>query len=325
MKKRTRILTALTAATLAVGTMCYGFASWSSKITVDGSVSASGKWSVVVTDADLELSSAGTAAEAAGETASTYTVQQYPVYVDLDGSYYNFRVDDLNAQTVTVTADELAGYDTSIGVWVFTSAPDVTGKDNYTFRLNKEDGVDGLTANWYNRRYVKVADDGASDGKLIGYAIGWCYNNYSTNTPANSNITLTYADAQSYLKENPTKSTYVTTTDTTASFSEVAFSLPGAWANYKVTVTNKGTVNANLSDYSFDFTALDTEVYTVDVPTGFDDEVLAPGESCTFNFVVQVKDTAETTLESAAQSFKITLNYVQDTVDAAPSAGHKNS
>ena len=46
--------------------------------------------------------------------------------------------------------------------------------------------------------------------------------------------------------------------------------------------------------------------------------MLAPGESCTATFVVNVKSEGE--LSADAQPFSVELTYVQDTVDEAPSA-----
>ncbi len=50
MKRRSRILAALTAGVMAAGAMCFGFAQWSTDISLGGSVSASGAWDVSVTE-----------------------------------------------------------------------------------------------------------------------------------------------------------------------------------------------------------------------------------------------------------------------------------
>lgn len=41
----------------------------------------------------------------------------------------------------------------------------------------------------------------------------------------------------------------VTRTDTSAAYSDIVFTLPDAWASYTLTITNKGTADAHLSDY----------------------------------------------------------------------------
>mgnify|MGYP007095862336 FL=1 len=51
MNQRTRVLTGLTAGVLAVSAMAFGFSKWSSEISLNGSVSANGKWDVAVTAA----------------------------------------------------------------------------------------------------------------------------------------------------------------------------------------------------------------------------------------------------------------------------------
>ena len=57
MKRRSKILTGLVAATMAFSTVCFGFSQWSSDITVNGSVSANGKWAVEITELSYDLSS----------------------------------------------------------------------------------------------------------------------------------------------------------------------------------------------------------------------------------------------------------------------------
>ena len=93
-------------------------------------------------------------------------------------------------------------------------------------------------------------------------------------------------------------------------------SLGGAWAEYSLTVTNNGTVNANIANCKFSTSEL-SDSFVVDTPE-VKDEVLAPGESATVTFVVKAADKAE--LNAEAQSFSVSMNYVQDTVDSAPSA-----
>ena len=59
MKKSTKILALCMCAVLALSVMAFGFAKWSTDVTLGGTVSANGKWDVKVTDASLELSNAG--------------------------------------------------------------------------------------------------------------------------------------------------------------------------------------------------------------------------------------------------------------------------
>ena len=73
MKKRSKILAALTAGVMAVSAMCFGFAQWSTEISLGGNVSASGTWDVSVTDAVVTLSSAGavSAGDVVGKVIAT--------------------------------------------------------------------------------------------------------------------------------------------------------------------------------------------------------------------------------------------------------------
>lgn len=321
MNKRTKLCAALVAAVMAIGLMCFGFAQWSTEINLNGSVSASGSWEVKVADAAVELSNAGAQlVDGVVEVHPTYDVVVYPIYVDYQNNYYYFQVDDAAAETVSITAEEFAAYDTSMGVSAFSSG---AKSGDYTFRLSKAEGVENMVANWYNRTSLKAADGGAMDGQCIGKAIAWCYKGVSTSEPENSNVVLTYAAAKSYFAAHPagteTVAAETSFTDTEVTYAPVNFSLPGAWANYKVTIVNNGTSSANLSNAVLEFDALDESVYSVDTPD-LSGKILAPGESCTINLVVKV--VAEDSFSADAQSFHVTLNYVQDAVDEAPSAGY---
>lgn len=301
MKKRTKLLSALTAGVLTLGAMCFGYASWSSEITVNGSVSASGKWDVSVTDASIEISDAGAAIIPNTEEKSL----AYNSYDDAD-TVYNNNFASKNAMNAKVAELEESGA-------VITSK---------AYNLNKYQAlVSYYDANgdFHNKELIGTydttaeCDDARNARKEEILAEGG-----SVNSTARSVVWYFTVEYTSTVEN-----TVVWASDS-VTYAPVEFSLPDAWAAYTVTVTNNGTVNANLKDYSFDVTNLDSNIYTVDVPTGFDDEVLAPGASCTFTFVVKVNDSQDDiTAESAA--FKITLNYEQDSVNAAPSASHSNN
>lgn len=298
MQKRTKLLSALTAGVLTLGAMCFGYASWSSEITVNGTVSANGKWDVAVTNASIAISDAG----AAIIPGSAEVSLAYNSYDDAD-TIYNNSFASKNAMNAKVAELEESG-------------ATVTSK---AYNLNKYQAlVSYYDANgdFHNKELVGTydttaeCDDARNARKEEILAEGG-----SVNSTARSVVWYFTVEYTSTVEN-----TVVLASDS-VTYAPVEFTLPEAWASYTVTVTNNGTVNANLKDYSFDVTELDSNIYTVDVPTGFDDEVLAPGEDCTFTFVVKVNDSQDDiTAESAA--FKITLNYVQDTVEAAPAAGH---
>ncbi len=71
-----------------------------------------------------------------------------------------------------------------------------------------------------------------------------------------------------------------------ATFGNVSMTLPGAWAEFSVTLTNNGTANANLSDCILEATGVN-DVIVMSMPdlTGV---VLTPGDSCMVTFVAQV-------------------------------------
>lgn len=342
MTKRTRALAGLTAGVLAVSAMAFGFSKWSSDVDLKGTVSANGKWEVAVTAANASISSTGAEMEKI-DTESSYTVVTYPVYVDYRASsgYYSFRIGDDEAAKTQITyadftthyanfkstyVDEANRTGKSIGVSKFGSG---ATSGNYTFMLNVAGEYENIVKNWWNRSSLEAADGGASDGKQIGTAIAWLYDGRSTNTPANDKIKLTWDAANTYFAENRTTTATAQITDNAVTYAPVTFTLPEAWANYKVTVTNNGTVNANLSDYTVE-TSLDgdakfADVFQVTTPEFGKNEVLAPGKSCTFNVVVKAMNGTDNSIESDTGKFTITLKYVQDNVEAAPAVGHTHS
>lgn len=341
MTKRTCALAGLTAGVLAVSAMAFGFSKWSSDVDLNGTVSANGKWDVAVTAADASISRTGAKMEEINAEAS-YEVVTYPVYVTYYSSgYYGFVIGDDEAAKTQITytdftthyanfkstyVDEANRTGKSIGVSKFGSG--ATSGD-YTFVLNVADEYENIAQTWWNRSSVKATDGGASNGKQIGTAIAWCYKGNSTNTPANDKIELTWDAANTYFAANSTTTATAEITDNSVTYAPVTFTLPEAWANYNVTITNNGTVNANLSDYkvetSLDGDAQFDDVFEVTTPKFGKDEVLAPGESCTFNVVVKALNGTDNSIESDTGKFTITLNYVQDDVEAAPAVGHTHS
>lgn len=341
MTKRTRALAGLTAGVLAVSAMAFGFSKWSSDVDLNGTVSANGKWEVAVTAADARISSTGAEMKEINAEAS-YEVVTYPVYVKYYSSgYYGFVIGDDEAAKTQITytdftthyanfkstyVDEANRTGKSIGVNKFSSgAP----SGNYTFMLNVAGEYENIVKNWWNRSSLEATDGGASDGKQIGTAIAWLYDGRSTNTPANDKIKLTWDAANTYFAANRTTTATAQINDNSVTYAPVTFTLPEAWANYNVTVTNNGTVNANLSDYKVETSlggdAQFADVFQVTAPEFGKDEVLAPGESCTFNVVVKAKNGTDNSIESDTGKFTITLNYVQDDVEAAPAVDHTHS
>lgn len=334
MKKRLKLLTGLTAGTMALGLMCFGFAQWSTDITLDGTVSANGKWDVSISDAAVVNISKGTAVDAevvAVEPTCTVTVYDLKLH-DLNNGNYIYQIDDINGKDVTLTKSEFEAYDLRLnGIMSDNEYTSGKGPDFITYYVNYDEtyidqlsyfkGTNGINYNAIAAT-TKNTDNGQSDGTVVGSVIAWCCNGFSTETPSNENIKLTWKSASDELSEKTSSLSYpasISEDKASAKYANVEFSLSGAWAEYSVTVTNNGTANANLSDFQLEVEL--AEPYTVDLPTIDDNEVLKPGESCTLNFVVSV-ESGEESFEADNQAFTVQLKYVQDTVEPAPSASH---
>ena len=106
-----------------------------------------------------------------------------------------------------------------------------------------------------------------------------------------------------------------------ANFADVSFGLPGAWAEYTITVANNGTVDASLADAVIELST-DSDQLELDKPD-LSDETLKPGESCTITFVVKVPDSVTGDL-NASGALSVKLPYSQAAVEAAPSASHSH-
>lgn len=336
MKKRTKLLSAVTAGTMALGVMCFGFAQWSTEISANGTVSANGKWDVKITDASItKISNGVTPSLEAVTVERTAQVVEYNVILKYVGGVndpnskpngaYMYVIDDKNPQTVNITKDELAEFTAQLMIprdkRYYTTAviPGDSGLTN--FKVDVDESKSSLI-NYYRPNVLDTTtyslhlnDDGANEGVVVGKAIGWLIGGFYKDL--DGSVQLTYKAANAALENAESSTTYPAQfTDTTADYGNVNFSIADAWAEYSLTITNNGTVNANLSNCKFNITELSDE-FVVDTPN-LNNKVLAPGESCTATFVVKVNSEGE--LSADAQPFSVELTYVQDTVDEAPSA-----
>lgn len=336
MKKRTKLLSAVTAGTMALGVMCFGFAQWSTEISANGTVSANGKWDVKITDASItKISNGVTPSLEAVTVERTAQVVEYNVILKYVGGVndpnskpngaYMYVIDDKNPQTVNITKDELAEFTAQLMIprdkRYYTTAfiPGDSGLTN--FKVNVDESKSSLI-NYYRPNVLDTTtyslhlnDDGANEGVVVGKAIGWLIGGFYKDL--DGSVQLTYKAANAALENAESSTTYPAQfTDTTADYGNVNFSINDAWAEYSLTITNNGTVNANLSNCKFNITEL-SDKFVVDTPN-LNNKVLAPGESCTATFVVKVNSEGE--LSADAQPFSVELTYVQDTVDEAPSA-----
>ena len=336
MKKRTKLLSAVTAGTMALGVMCFGFAQWSTEISANGTVSANGKWDVKITDASItKISNGVTPSLEAVTVERTAQVVEYNVILKYVGGVndpnskpngaYMYVIDDKNPQTVNITKDELAEFTAQLMIprdkRYYTTAviPGDSGLTN--FKVDVDESKSSLI-NYYRPNVLDTTtyslhlnDDGANEGVVVGKAIGWLIGGFYKDL--DGSVQLTYKAANAALENAESSTTYPAQfTDTTADYGNVNFSINDAWAEYSHTITNNGTVNANLSNCKFNITELSDE-FVVDTPN-LNNKVLAPGESFNATFVVKVKSEGE--LSADAQPFSVELTYVQDTVDEAPSA-----
>ena len=287
--------------------------------------------------------------DATETTDAKYEVTVYPITLVTSNGYYAYQVDDLNPAKVAMTKAQLDAYSNRVELnriydpaskeyRRFASLFKVSNSSasSMTMQISYVDGFDAsgfATTNGMSN--AKAVDGDAYStylGQQIGSAILRYVGGYSTTTSENPNMSAPdWKQANDALTANPSTTTNLSATinDNSVTYAPVTFTLPEAWANYNVTITNNGTVNANLSDYKVE-TSLDGEtqfddVFEVTTPEFGKDEVLAPGESCTFNVVVKAKNGTDNSIESDTGSFTITLSYVQDEVEAAPAVSHTHA
>lgn len=303
MKKRTKIMALLMTCVLALSAMCFGFAQWSSDVTLNGSVSASGKWDVAVTDASMRLSSTGAAL---AQTTVTEPVETTYNSYEAGEALFRNQFASQNAMNAKIAERKEAGATilSSNGEakkYVATIAYYDAEKVFHEEEIGAYDTIEACDDARNARREEILAAGGSvtsSSRKTM-----WYY-------------TITYT-----MPEPVTKVSETTFDEAAVHYASVDFSLPGAWAEYCVTITNNGTANADLSHCAFDVSQLNSDIFTVDTPE-LRGNVLAPGASCTVTFVVKV-DTSCSELTAETAPFSVQLHYLQETVEDAPTASYR--
>ena len=101
----------------------------------------------------------------------------------------------------------------------------------------------------------------------------------------------------------------VSFTDTAVDATHLTFSYPGDAVNLRTVITNSGTLDAKLTTLTIDRSQLGSEL-TVTEATHTQGTVLAHGQHCTSDFVVQWKPSS--TASTASGSFTVTFTYDQD-------------
>ncbi len=335
-KKKIAVLASLTAVAVCAASM--GYALWSTSISGSGNVTASGNWDVNAVSAGFRTSSSGaeiTPLSVEPEGGYKFeSVSNNSLYFDLyvrdnskelgevsdvpldeednfylvDGSKYSWN--DVNATTSYEELDVIKNDATSVKLSDYM----------YKYYDNGDDAPDGLTTAAYfkNLFYEDLTE-------LIKELHPDTYMNYYFADFTRTNRYQPYFPTLNTLMaemSDPAQADY-TVTDEAITYANVTFSIPGAWAEYSLTVTNEGTADANLDDIVFDFESENSAQLEVDLPE-LTNEVLAPGESCTLTAVVKAVDDGSDTLNAEGR-LTITLPYEQDIVEEAPSASHQHA
>ena len=333
MKKRNAVCAVLMAAAVAVSAMSIGFASWRTEVKANGGMSTSGNWSVAITDASMKYSTgAGVAVENA--TMERSNVKDDTLIASVISA--STWVDDAN-QIGTQSEETMSAYTYYYAVDTTKFALDdvLSGENFATISADESTYVVSDHINMYYRYLNGDPTVGTSEGskasaqKVVdGLLRDVTADLKATYPDTYENYVLVYMSkyaGRSYeiaqmAQQSVDEDDLVSFTDTDVTFADVNFAVPNAWASYTITVTNNGTVNANLANAEIRLDTEDTDQLVLEAPD-LSDEVLAPGESCTLTAVVKALDNGSGTLDAAGK-LVISLPYAQDSVEAAPEAGH---
>lgn len=322
---------------MAVSTIGMGFAKWQTTLAADGSVSAAGKWDMAVTDAAIETSSgAAVSLPFSGSFVRASQKEDWEIAGRLTDAY-TWLEDD--SAVGTQSDRKPASYD-AIYYAVDTEKFDLSGSISY--EKGEAIKADASTLhlsdymNLYYRHYGEKAAFGSEqmsetatrvvDGFLRD-AAAVLKQQYPDTWQQYAIVSITSSSQTRFVvatvAADETPASPAVIENGSVSFADVSFGLPGAWASYTLTVTNRGTVNANLADAVIALDTQNPEQLTLSKPD-LADETLAPGQSCTLTFVVQVPQAYSGEL-NAAGTLTVTLPYVQDTVEPAPAAAHTHA
>lgn len=334
MKKRVKLLIGLLAAVLALALTASGLSRWSTDINLRGDLTAEGAWNVAITGGQINRVSTGALVNGqSAPAAKTATVWVCDVVADYyNNAGYRYNIDDTSARQVEIARAELDQYScetydvssftvpaSSGNYSYYVSGGDCSAVD-YKFRLNQL-GLD-LGFGESVGTYRAASDGGVYDGLVMGTAIAvQAYG--KTLLPG---IVMTYNDAVEALKDETTGTaqSYTATIGEnghTATYPDVTLTLPGAWAEYSLTVANNGTTSANLGLYKVEVTGVEG-VISVAAPSLPADEVLEPGERCTLSFVVYIDRAYQENLLQQSGQLSVRLLYEQDAIEEMPLPTH---
>ena len=360
MKTKRKLLTAVLAGVIGISAMSMGYASWKTDIIANGNVRANAKWEVNVTAANLEVSEGAEAAldysnYQLNNVCTSANISQVALQV---GNNRASNKANVGKELTKKANNTMSGWVWLVDTTRFDmnrlgyldSEPRrllmLAGLENGSIiRLNEDNTApDGTIVpafnGWYGGNtyyngtsFLNISKESATSiVKQLITKSDSAIKQLRPDTYQNYALILCTTSGPNYQPENQfviasmgaadgTESLPVEYTDTAITYSDVTFSLPGAWAKYTLTVTNNGTVNANLADAVIELETEKKDQLKLETPD-LSGEVLKPGENCTLTFVVKVPETYEGAELNATGILSVKLPYAQDTVEAAPEAGH---
>lgn len=360
MGTKKKILAFGLAGVMAVSVMGMGFAAWHTEITASGNISAQAaqsNWNVQITQADLQTSTLGAEIEM---DYSGYGLKLVCPETSYGQACNEAAVARKYSSSTKRPGTQSTTYAVSSWLWLI----DTTRFDmDQLGKMNTEDRRLAMLSGMEDGSVIRLSDKNtAPDGTEVDPIHAWyyykntsdyfgseaarptimnalveqsdtlvkqlrpdTYHNYvlacvvSDNTQDCPDLQFVIASMKS---EDGSESSPVSFTETHAQYANVHFTLPGAWANYTMTIQNNGTASAYLEDTVITLES-DQDQLVLEQPdlTG---EVLAPGESCTLNFVVKADNNDSNTLD-ATGTLSIQLPYIQADLATAPEAGHTHN
>lgn len=312
---------------LAVSVMSLGFASWHTDITASGNIAAESNWEVNATKADINLSTGAHVSQSLVRTgvASDYVIAPYVS----SGNWLNAdqwdllgtQTDEVLPSTTHMYAIDTTKYDIS----------DVTKLDRNEIAADESTLIisDHLHK-YYSSVYDYKIDDNSKYDEWRTIVVNGLLRDTTAllkeKFPENyqdyalvSLVGLPIPNWGTYFCFADFSSATISDNATKVDFADVNFTLPGAWAQYTITVANNGTADANLADAIIQLET-ESDQLVLDKPD-LSDETLKPGESCTISFVVKVPETITDDL-NATGKLTVKLPYNQLVVEDAPAASH---
>lgn len=286
--------------TLALSAMGMGFAKWQTTLHAEGDVAASGKWDVVLTDASVTLSNGAEIRE----NDADYSLQNVIAANKKGQACIEAAVSRTKVTSYPTTGTQNNRFAVSSWLWLVdttrfdlfklgtldTEQRRLTMLDGleqgYVIRLGDDqtapDGtkIQGMRAWNYYRNKTDYFGDTAAQDKILDGLVAQSDTLLRTLRPdafRNYALVCMAADGTDHCdhlqfviasmgRADGQKPAAVTRTETEAAYSDVEMALPGAWVAYTLTVTNRGTANANLSDAVIVLEGDDTAQLQLDAP-----------------------------------------------------------